>query len=112
AVAHLNAELTEQLAQIDVHGLFAHPDVQVPKHMGAGRAVALVEGAIELPAHGVVAARGEDSAKRVVQQVAIARRAADLHIREQAEERAPPVRVTPGRRAIEPAIAGAWETFG
>src|SRR5262249_6076927 len=57
AAAHLDSELAPDRAQVHVDRRRAHPGVEIAQDVRAGRVVARLERAFEIPAHGVVSAR-------------------------------------------------------
>ena len=79
--------------------------------MGPRRTVTDLECARQWPIVIDSAAGGNDSAKCVLQTLAIAGSDADLHIGHQAEERAAPVGAAPGVRVVQAFVARLRFTF-
>ena len=92
---------------VEIHMLRVsrHPGVKVTQDVQTRGAVANVERLRQWPANCHRAAGVHDRAQRIVERASVLRLLPDPDVSDEAEQRAAPVRTSPCRRSVEPAIA-------
>ena len=101
-----DSEFFPQCIEIHGIGLIFHFLIKRHQHRNSGSRVAGRERFLDRPIVADLPSGVQDSAQRVVEAFAVIRLLVNFNVREEAEERAAPVRSTPGVRVVEAFVTG------